>query len=158
MTSRWLVAGLALGAVTWFALVTLAPVLPTALAAVAYAAGGIVCHQMSDRSFHWHGAQLAVCARCTGIYLGACGAVVLALLPPASYAGLAGSRARVTRLLAAAALPTAFTVAVEWVGLWQPSAMVRAATGVLLGVAGAIVVIAALKARPGDTVTGEAEP
>jgi hypothetical protein len=44
------------------------------------------------------------------------------------------------------------TVAVEWVGLWQPPAMVRAATGVLLGIAGASVVTAALKARPDDTV------
>ena len=151
MPSRWILAGLALGAVTWFALVTLAPVLPPVLAALVYAAGGIVCHQMPDRSFHWHGAQLAVCARCTGIYLGACSAVVLAPLPPGSYAAVAGSRGRVTGLLAAAALPMVFTVAVEWVGLWQPSAMVRAATGVLLGVAGAIVVTTALTARPDDT-------
>ena len=144
--------GLACGAVTWFALVTLAPVLPTVLAAVVYAAGGIVCHQMPDRSFHWHGAQLAVCARCTGIYLGACSAVVLAPIPPASYAGVAGSRARMTWLLAAAALPMVLSVAVEWAGLWQPSAIMRAGTGVLLGIAGAIVVAAALTARPDDTV------
>jgi len=29
-----------------------------------------VCHQVPDRSFHWAGAQLAVCHRCLGIYLG----------------------------------------------------------------------------------------
>jgi uncharacterized membrane protein len=152
MPSRWIVAGLALGAVTWFALVTLAPVLPPVLAALVYAAGGFVCHQMPDRSFHWHGAQLAVCARCTGIYLGACSAAILAPLPPASYSGLAGSRPRMTWLLAAAAVPTIVTVAVEWAGLWQPPAMVRAATGVLLGIAGAVIVTTALNARPDDTV------
>ena len=29
-----------------------------------------VCHQIPDRSFHWAGAQMAVCHRCLGIYLG----------------------------------------------------------------------------------------
>jgi uncharacterized membrane protein len=148
MSGRWIVVALALGAVAWFALVTLAPILPAALAALVYAAGGIVCHQLPDRSFHWHGAQFAVCARCTGIYLGACSAVVLAPLPAASTAGVAGSRRRVTWLVAAAAAPMALTVAAEWAGLWQPSALVRAGTGVVLGVAGTIVVIAALKAQP----------
>ena len=151
-SSRWIVAALAIGAVAWFALVTLAPVLPAALAAVVYAAGGIVCHQLPDRSFHWHGAQLAVCARCTGIYLGACSAVALAPLPAASYAGVASSRRRATWLLGAAAVPMAFTVVVEWAGLWQPSGTVRAATGVLLGIAGAIVISAALTAGRDDTV------
>lgn len=30
-----------------------------------------ICHQMPERSFHLFGFPLAVCARCTGIYLGA---------------------------------------------------------------------------------------
>ncbi|MBU6997442.1 MAG: DUF2085 domain-containing protein [Theionarchaea archaeon] len=30
-----------------------------------------VCHQLPQRSFHIAGHQLPVCARCTGIYLGA---------------------------------------------------------------------------------------
>lgn len=28
------------------------------------------CHQRSDRSFHWHGYQFPVCARCTGVLVG----------------------------------------------------------------------------------------
>lgn len=28
------------------------------------------CHQLPDRSFHWHGLQFPICARCTGIFLG----------------------------------------------------------------------------------------
>jgi uncharacterized membrane protein len=141
---RIVVGALAVAAVAWFALVVLAPDLPPALAAVVYAAGGFVCHQLPERSFHWHGAQLAVCARCTGIYLGACSAAVLAPLPPAAYAGWAASRARAATLLAAGAVPMVVTVAAEWTGLWQPSSIVRAATGVLLGVAAALVVAAAL--------------
>jgi uncharacterized membrane protein len=163
MPGRAIVAALAAGAVAWFALVVLAPDLPPALAAVVYAAGGFVCHQLPERSFHWHGAQLAVCARCTGIYLGACSAAVLAGLPPSAYAGVASSPARVARLLAAAAAPTALTVAAEWAGLWQPSSIVRAGTGVLLGVAGALIVATAFAGAPqarqqGETARSEAEP
>lgn len=28
------------------------------------------CHQLSDRSFHFHGMQFPLCARCTGILIG----------------------------------------------------------------------------------------
>src|ERR1044072_7313244 len=84
----------AVTAVTWCAVAglaavlpaALAPVLPSPLAAAVYAAGGFICHQIPDRSFHWHGAQLAVCARCTGIYVGACASAFLAPLPPSVYA------------------------------------------------------------------------
>ena len=46
------VIAVAAAAVTWFALVVLAPILPPALAAMVYAAGGFVCHQLPERSFH----------------------------------------------------------------------------------------------------------
>jgi uncharacterized membrane protein len=144
MRGRLIVAALAAAAVTWFALVALAPELPAALAAVVYGAGSLVCHQLPERSFHWHGAQLAVCARCTGIYLGACGAAVLAPVPPSFYVRWAAAPAQVGRLLAVAAAPMIVTVAAEWAGLWSPSSIVRAGTGVLLGAAGSIVVAAAV--------------
>ena len=37
----------------------------------------LVCHQMHDRSYSLHGASLAVCSRCTGIYGGFALAVLL---------------------------------------------------------------------------------
>jgi uncharacterized membrane protein len=153
-----MLGAVAAAAVAWFALVVLAPVLPAPLAAAVYAAGGFICHQLPDRSFHWHGAQLAVCARCTGIYLGACSAAIFAPLPPSAYVAGVESRARVGWLLGVAAAPTIATVAAEWSGLWQPSAATRSFTGVLLGVAGAFVLVAARKARPGETARGAAAP
>ena len=30
----------------------------------------LACHQLPERSFHWLGSPLAVCQRCTGLYLG----------------------------------------------------------------------------------------
>jgi len=45
------------------------PGIPAYLFALSvYAAGGVVCHQLPDRSFLLWGHQLPVCARCTGIY------------------------------------------------------------------------------------------
>jgi uncharacterized membrane protein len=144
MPGRLIVAALAVAAGAWFALVVLAPVLPPALAALIYAAGSIVCHQLPERSYHWHGAQLAVCARCTGLYLGACSAALLAPLPPSIYVAWANSRKRIGWLLAGGGLPIAATVAAEWLGIWTPSADVRAVTGVIAGVAGAIIIAGAL--------------
>lgn len=34
------------------------------------ALGYAVCHQIEDRSFHFHDLQSPLCARCTGLYLG----------------------------------------------------------------------------------------
>jgi hypothetical protein len=42
-----------------------------ALAFVVYRIGSVVCHQRPERSLHLFAAQMPVCARCTGIYLGA---------------------------------------------------------------------------------------
>lgn len=154
MSARVIVATLAAGSVAWVVLVVLAPELPPALAAIVYGIGGVVCHQRPERSFHWHGAQLAVCARCTGIYLGACTLAILAPLPPSFYARWGGPPARIGRLLAVAALPMAATLGAEWTGVWMPSSIARAGTGVVLGAAVALVVTAALgaasKARPGE--------
>ena len=148
MRVRVLVAALAAVSVAWAALVVFAPHLPPALAAAVYAFGALVCHQRPERSFHWDGAQLAVCARCTGIYLGACVTAVLAFAPPRLYGPDAIPARHLPTWLAVAAFPTAVTVACEWAGWWHPSAQVRAATGLVLGVAAAFVVAAALARRP----------
>src|SRR5687767_6864982 len=42
-----------------------------------YGAFGRVCHQIPERSFHVVGQPLAVCARCTGLYVGFAGALAL---------------------------------------------------------------------------------
>ena len=140
---RVIAGAIATGAVAWFALVVFAPGLPAALAAAVYTVGSLICHQMPDRSFHWHGAQLAVCARCTGIYLGACASALLAPLPAARYARW-GAPTRIAWLLGAAAVPMGVTLVAEWAGVWTPSSIVRAATGLVLGAAGAVVVLAAI--------------
>jgi hypothetical protein len=67
----WAAWGVALGvAAGLVALIVAAPLLRAggmeAAAGAVYRAFGMVCHQISARSFHVEGFQLAVCARCFG--------------------------------------------------------------------------------------------
>ena len=67
---RW---ALMLGCVAWLALVVAPPLLVAAdsgYAALPHWLLHAVCHQIPERSFHWHGVPLAACHRCTGLYLG----------------------------------------------------------------------------------------
>ncbi len=85
---RWI--GGAFMAVTlgWLLLVLLTPAAlardiggraVTLVSAGTYLLGGLICHQRPERSFHPEGAQMPVCARCFGLYLGG-GLGVLAAL------------------------------------------------------------------------------
>lgn len=131
-------------ALAWVALLVAAPLLPAAAAGITYALSSLVCHQLSDRSFHLAAAQLPVCARCLGIYAGfACGAA-FAMISGAGAIRFAGPGAQARRLVALGAAPTAVTVLAEWAGVWQTSNVARALAGAPLGATVAVVVIAAL--------------
>ena len=134
-----LAALLALG---WLTLLITAPVLPVPVAAALYALGSRICHQIPARSFHLLGSQLPVCGRCLGIYGGA---AVGMLIPAITRRG----ESRLKRIgpravLLAGAAPTAVTLVLEWGGAWSGSNAWRAAAGVPLGVAVALVVAQAL--------------
>ena len=121
-----------------------APAAPRRLGAgVIYLAGHVVCHQRPERSFVAAGHPLPVCARCTGIYAAAPLACLLALALPGGRARRAWAWAGTPRGLLIAALPTAASVAVEWITGWTDPGL-RAATGAVLGFAGAGLVCAAL--------------
>ena len=111
-------------------------------AAGAYVLGSAVCHQRADRSFQVAGIQLPVCARCVGLYV----AAPFGLLLSAAGWTRGVKPIAVKRGLAAAAVPTAATVLLEWVALWQPSGPVRGLAAVPLGAAVAWVVGATLRA------------
>lgn len=144
-------------ATSWLLLLATAPMLWTSVAALLYAGGSIICHQLPERSFHIGGVQLPVCARCFGLYAGgALGSVAAAV---AFRAGSVPARLQrdvqvLRRLLhtrsgvwiatVIAALPTAVTVVVEWVIGWPVSNVVRASAAVPLGATAAFVVVGAL--------------
>jgi hypothetical protein len=114
-------------------------------AVAAYSVGHLICHQLPARSFHLWGAALPVCARCTGIYLGASLAAVAltvarlrvsAETPGAEAEGsTSGGHARARIVLMAALVPTAGTLVFEWTTGVTPANWIRALAGVPLGVA-----------------------
>ncbi|HSK11511.1 MAG TPA: DUF2085 domain-containing protein [Vicinamibacterales bacterium] len=153
-------AGLLGAAVVWAALVVAAPSLgrqgggPVSIAAAAgsYLVGAAVCHQRPERTFHLAGAQLPVCARCTGLYLSTAIGILVGLgwLAAAGRRPPAIGRARASGWrpwLLAAALPTAASVGLEWAGLWPGSNGVRAAAAVPFGLAVGLLLAVSLSFR-----------
>lgn len=128
----------------WVVLLVAAPVLPGWAGAAIYGLGSFICHQIPERSFHLAGFQLPVCARCLGIYVGVwAGAAYLWMrATPGPAHSIAPSAWR--RLAVLAACPTLLTVALESAGVWHPSNLTRAVTGVPLGSVVALVVVNAL--------------
>jgi len=104
-----------------------------------YAIGALICHQRPERSFYVAGAQLPVCARCAGLYVGAALGVL-------AWSLLAGRRTREwprTRALAVlgiAALPTVVTVGTALTGIGDPPNAWRFGFAVPLGLAGGVIV------------------
>lgn len=133
-----------------------------AFALTIYAIGRLVCHQRPERSFHLWAAQLPVCARCLGLYVGAAlsaAVTVVASRPERSRnSGVrtpaasvfrrtfrtTPSTRHVTAILLAAALPTALTLLYEWTTGSTPTNVVRAATALSLGGVVAVIVLRGL--------------
>ena len=144
---------LALAAIAWFLGVLAGPFLPAAVAGPLYACASLICHQISERSFHIGGAQLPVCARCIGIYGGLASGVVVAWLrwtPATARPNAAWSTRHARYLAAVGAAPTLVMVAGEWAGLWETSNVARAIAGAPLGIVVGLVVLAALDISSGE--------
>jgi uncharacterized membrane protein len=116
-----------------------------AMSAAIYEIGGLICHQLPERSFYFRGAQLPVCARCTGLYVGAAAAGLLAAGMRVSTQRWIWSRARA--LLITAALPTAVTLIYEWSSGHMPDHWIRAGAGLPLGAIVMLVVLAGVPSR-----------
>ena len=138
----WLARGFLVATLTWMLMLVMVPFLlahETGGGAVTVAStgtllvGSVICHQRPDRSFRLWGVQMPVCARCSGLYLGA---VVGALLAGVRSHGIAQTASPVLRMIVlAAAVPTGMTWLGEAVG-WLPFAGgVRAVAAVPLGAA-----------------------
>lgn len=101
----------------------------TAFASQIYRTFSYVCHQISDRSFHLAGQKFAVCSRCTGIYAGLAGAVlVYPLTRPLKQTQTPG-----LFWLFLAAAPLAIDWSLGYFSIWQNNHASRFTTGALLG-------------------------
>ena len=124
-------------------------------AAFTYVAGAYICHQRPERSFHLDGHQLPVCARCTGLYLAAPLGLATVMLMRRRAAADDRTYRRWRVAIVAAAIPTAVSVGLEWIGGPGLSSNVsRALTALPLGAALAAVLGAAALGHftPSDTL------
>jgi uncharacterized membrane protein len=146
-----------LTAVVWVGALFLAPLIASrpSVGTVAYLAsagiyevGSFICHQRPERSFHLWGAQLPVCARCAGIYVGAL-AAVLAALAARAQKPLDGMMPRPMQALMLGAGPTILTLLFEWTTGAVPGNWTRAIAGFPLGAVVAwLVVVTSTPGRP----------
>lgn len=148
--------GLIVAAVLWPAALAAALVdrfddAPSLWGTSVYLAASRVCHQRPDRSFHAHGHQWPVCARCAGLYLGAPVGAVLACVPRFARST---RRERLLLALAAAAVPTAVLWLVEIAGIAAVAGVARTLAAAPLGatLAFAIVAVAAGPATGTDRI------
>ena len=121
------------------------------VAAFVYQSARFICHQRAERSFHIVGVQQPVCARCTGLYVsGAAGALVAWLggAPPPDQSAHRG------RCSSGAAIPTAVTVALELLGLWHTSNLLRAVSALPLGASAGWIFVQSLRAEAAAGGTG----
>ena len=127
-----------------FAATRPASAVDTAFAFVVYRIGRLICHQRPERSFHLVGAQLPVCARCTGVYAGAALMAIVGWCRPRRPArrptvfGHTSWAAR--RVLLIAVTPMAATLFYEWTTGHAPGPWTRALSGAPLGIAVAWIV------------------
>jgi uncharacterized membrane protein len=105
-----------------------------------YRAFSNLCHQLPERSFYLAGHQFAVCARCTGLYVGFAAASLI--YPLARSLKRTDTPARRWLLLSAA--PMAIDVGLDMLGIWKNTHLSRLSTGLLLGSVAAFYVIPGL--------------
>ncbi|CAN5810502.1 hypothetical protein BH18ACI4_BH18ACI4_14460 [soil metagenome] len=105
-----------------------------------YEAFSHVCHQTPERSFYIAGYPLAVCARCTGLYIGFAAAV--AFYPVMT--SLRRTHAPERKWLFIAAAPLAIDFALGFFGIWENTHLSRLLTGALLGAVSAFFIMPGL--------------
>ncbi len=131
-------------AMAWVFLIVLAPLAEannlTSVSNPVYKFFSFICHQIPDRSIHFHEHALAVCSRCFGVYLGL-------------FFGFVGypflRRIEETEPLPRFWLFLAMIpMAVDWLlgffEIWENTHLSRFLTGAILGTACAIFIIPAL--------------
>ena len=144
-TGSWLVwAGIVSISLSLVGLIIGAPLAQStgheAIGFTIYRAFSYLCHQLPERSFYLAGHQFAVCARCTGLYVG----FAAASLGYPLVRSLKRTDTPARRWLLLAAAPMAIDVGLDMLGVWKNTHLSRLITGLLLGSVAAFYVIPGL--------------
>jgi uncharacterized membrane protein len=117
----------------WLGLIAAAPVLRANnfvnLANAIYTFFSFLCHQISARSFYFHDAPLAVCARCFGVYFG----LALGVLIYPFFRRLNDLEPLPRIWLLLAPLPTTIDFLLDVFGIWENTHLSRFSTALILG-------------------------
>ncbi len=101
----------------------------------------VFCHGMPERSFHFAGVPMPICARCVAIYAGlAVGIVIFRAIPVLT-------EAAARRVLFIAVLPLAIDGLTQLAGLRESTNFIRLETGLLTGAAFAFWALTAVEKR-----------
>jgi uncharacterized membrane protein len=148
-----LARALVIGLTLWVAAIVAAPIaigsrhrLIAAPAAAVYAAAGLVCHQRPERSFSILHRQLAVCARCTGLYASALAGALIAFASPRRHTHAGTAR----WLILFMAIPTGLSWGIERVGIAHIGNATRALLALPLGAVAAWVVVSLMREHDGQ--------
>jgi uncharacterized membrane protein len=121
-------SAIAVTATFWCAGILLAPSSGGA-GTLVYAVYERVCHQMEDRSFHLFGGQLAVCARCSSIYL----AFLFGTLLFPLFGNISNANLPNRWILIGSAIPVFADAIGGMIGIHEVTNVTRSITGGLFG-------------------------
>ncbi len=145
-STRAVLVWLAISAGAWFFVATIigAPLLLSNghpyIGRIIYETFSRLCHQIQDRSFFVEGNPFAVCARCTGLYVGfAAGVSVYPLMR-----SLKNVTTPPRWLLFLACVPIGVDFSLGFFGIWNNTHTSRFITGALLSVVSAFYVLPGL--------------
>ena len=138
----WIV-GLAVGLV-WASLIIIAPIAKAngivQLSSPLYQFFSLICHQMSDRSFHIEGEPFGVCSRCFGVYFGLFAGFVIYPL----WRNIAEIEPLPRFWLFASMIPIGIDWSLTIFGIWENTHLSRFVTGLILGIACATYIVPAI--------------
>jgi len=123
------------GALLWCGAIVLAPALtawgatPSWVSSLLYRFFDPICHQIDGRSYHLFGSPLAVCSRCSSIYIAFLAGTILY---PLIY-DINRPRMPSRTLLLVALAPMVFDAGTGFLGLYEASFLTRTLTGALFG-------------------------
>ena len=125
----------------WLAAIVVAPLLASSnLSSSIYSFFSYICHQISDRSIHVGGHQMAVCSRCFGVYFGLLAGI---LVYP-----LWRSIDEIDPIPRFWLFLSLIPISVDWsltvFGIWENTHLSRFLTGTILGATCATYIVPAL--------------
>lgn len=128
----------------WVFAIVLAPVALEngwiAISSPIYTFFSYICHQKSERSFHFDGHSLAVCSRCFGVYFG----LLAGLLAYPLWRKIEDVEPLARFWLFLSLVPIGIDWSLTMFGIWENTHLSRFITGMILGVACATYIVPAV--------------